>query len=106
MDKTQNLLYFIHRDLDIIKDMVAEAISAVKDVVAAPAISCSDNTVTMTCATTGADIYYTNDGTEPSAESTKYTSAISLGSTKTFKAVAIKDAWTSNITTQVCEYTS
>lgn len=46
--------------------------------------------VTITCATAGAAIYYTTDGSTPSASSTAYTTAIPLASTATVKAIGIK----------------
>ena len=47
--------------------------------------------VTITCTTAGAKIYYTKDGTEPTAASgTEYTAALTLTSTTTVKAIAIK----------------
>lgn len=49
--------------------------------------------VTITCATDGASIYYTNNGGTPSSSSTSY-SAFSLDATKTIKAIAIKSGWT------------
>ena len=50
--------------------------------------------VTITCATADADIYYTTDGTTPTAASTKYTGAIKLTDSKTVKAFAIKRGMT------------
>lgn len=55
--------------------------------------------VELTCATTGASIYYTLDGTEPSASSTLYTGAINIASTTTLKAIAIKDNNSSAVVT-------
>lgn len=49
--------------------------------------------VTITCSTDGATIYYTDDGSTPSASSTEYTGAITLEATTTFKAIAIKEGW-------------
>jgi hypothetical protein len=44
----------------------------------------------------GASIYYTIDGTEPTAASTLYTSPVSVATSKTIKAIAIKDTFTGN----------
>ncbi|MBB5219866.1 hypothetical protein HNP77_002255 [Treponema rectale] len=69
----------------------------VKETVATPAFSVasgvvdSGTKVTITCATEGAKIYYTTDGTEPTASSTEYTAAISVTETVTVKAIAVKD---------------
>ena len=49
----------------------------------------SGTTVTITCATEGADIYYTTDGSTPSAESTKYTTPIEITAATTIKAIGI-----------------
>lgn len=54
-------------------------------------------TVTITCATEGATIYYTTDGTEPTASSTEYTGAISINETTTLKAIAVKDGQSSAV---------
>lgn len=47
-------------------------------------------TVEITCATTGATIYYTTDGTEPTKASTPYNSPLTLNATTTLKAIAVK----------------
>jgi hypothetical protein len=57
----------------------------------APATFASTESVTLATATTGANIYYTVDGSTPTASSTKYTTAISLSATTTIKAIAVKD---------------
>ena len=48
-------------------------------------------TVSIDCNTEGATIYYTTDGTEPTAESSVYSSPISVSTTTTIKAMAVKE---------------
>lgn len=51
----------------------------------------SSQQVTLNCATTGATIMYTTDGSEPSATNgTKYTEPLTLSSTTTLKFYAFK----------------
>ena len=50
----------------------------------------SGTSVTISCATEGAKIYYTTDGSEPTASSTEYTTAISITADVTIKAIAVK----------------
>lgn len=47
--------------------------------------------VKLTTVTKDAEIYYTTDGTTPTAKSTKYTKEISISKTSTLKAVAVKN---------------
>ena len=49
--------------------------------------------VTLSCATEGATIYYTTDGSTPTSGSTAYSSAISVTESQTIKAIAIKSGW-------------
>ena len=48
-------------------------------------------TVSISCATDGATIYYTTDGTTPTTSSTVYSSAITINTAQTIKAIAAKD---------------
>lgn len=57
---------------------------------ATPEITASGNSVSITCADTEAKIYYTLDGTEPTASSTLYEGAFDITETKTVKAIAIR----------------
>lgn len=49
----------------------------------------STQNITLTTSTTGASIYYTTDGTTPTAASNVYTSALSISSTTHLRAIAI-----------------
>lgn len=61
----------------------------------APAFSVNSGTyssefaVELTCATDGATIYYTTDGSTPTEQSSKYTGQITIGTTTILKAVAV-----------------
>jgi hypothetical protein len=57
--------------------------------------------VTISCETGGASIYYTTDGTTPDNASTLYQSAISISETTTLKAIAYVGTDASNVATAV-----
>jgi subtilisin family serine protease len=50
--------------------------------------------VTINCATSGATIYYTTDGTDPDDTNLVYSSPISISSSQTLKAIAYHILWT------------
>ena len=72
---------------------------------AAPTISgktsFSDSTTVSLSGPDGADIYYTLDGSTPTAESTMYTEEFGLSETTTVKAVAIKDGQSSQVVSKI-----
>ena len=82
---------------------VASAGYTIKETVATPAFSVAEGEVekgtevTISCATEGAKIYYTKDGSEPTVSSTEYTEAISIRYTVTIKAIAVKSGMDNSI---------
>ncbi|MBR6770877.1 MAG: chitobiase/beta-hexosaminidase C-terminal domain-containing protein, partial [Lachnospiraceae bacterium] len=69
---------------------------SVRETVKTPAFSVKAGTynkaqsVTLSCATAGATIYYTTDGKTPTISSAKYSKAITVDKTMTIKAIAVK----------------
>jgi len=56
-----------------------------------PEIAFNGVNATITCATPGAAIYYTIDGTTPTEESPRYSKAVTLTASCTVKAIAMKE---------------
>lgn len=72
--------------------------------VANPKISSANNTVSITCETEGAKIYYTTNGSDPTTASTEYTAPFAITSTVTVKAIAYKGSDASQIVSYTANY--
>lgn len=76
---------------------VAEASYTIAAPCATPSFSVAEGEVekgtpvTITCATDGATIYYTTDGTEPTTSSSTYESPLTINNSQTIKAFAAKE---------------
>ncbi|HEX4320597.1 MAG TPA: chitobiase/beta-hexosaminidase C-terminal domain-containing protein [Acidobacteriaceae bacterium] len=53
--------------------------------------------VTISDATPGTTIYYTNNGTIPTVYSTRYTGPITVASSQTLQAIAVEDGYTNSV---------
>lgn len=82
--------------------------STVAAAVERPVFSQNGNTVTITCATEGAEIYYTEayegEADQPTAESTKYTGPMEIWFPNVYKAIAVKDGEVSAVTSYAASY--
>ena len=67
-----------------------------------PGVYAEVQSVTLSCATGGATIYYTTDGSEPSASSARYDGPIAVPESATIKAFAAKDGMNAS---KVAEFT-
>jgi hypothetical protein len=82
-------------------------VSVVPAQVEAPVFSQTDpyvsgpTPITMTCATEGANIYYTIDGSMPTASSTPYTGAVEVNNAITLKAIAVASGYSDSPVTSV-----
>lgn len=86
-----NEVYLYYRESNAVQNPVFSPVPGIYNV---------DIDVTISCATDGATIYYTTDGSEPSATNgTEYTGEMVVSESTTFKAIAVKDGNTSSVVT-------
>lgn len=79
----------------------------VSPICADPVINFYSNTVAISCATDGAIIYYTTDGTVPTTSSAQFTSPFVIDHNLTVKAIAVKNGFeNSGVVSQNCTYNS
>lgn len=94
---------YIYRLTSTSADTGTEELYIVKPVVSATPASCTfygSQSVTLAADKDGAKIYYTTDGTEPSAANgTEYSAPLSFTETTTLKAVAVLDGVSSEVLT-------
>ncbi len=91
---------FFLDDVKIVSGWVDEETVETPEISATATDFEESTTVTIT-AEEGAAIYYTLDGTAPTAESTAYTAAFDVTATATVKAIAVKGGKTSSVASLV-----
>ena len=104
VDKAMTIKAMAAKEGNYTDSEVASAAFTIKprEIVATPAFSVAGGdyyepvTVTISCATDGATVYYTTEGTTPTTSSTKYSGAITISSTTTLKAIAAKAGYYTN----------
>lgn len=93
-------------DITIVYHVHVEALEAAATPTFDPAAGAvpANTAVTIACATDGATIYYTVDGSDPTTSSTAYSEAITIDAGKTIKAIAVKEGM-ANSEIAAAEYT-
>ncbi len=103
---TLNISTATFEDIKIVLNGEVSIPGAVETPIISPVSGAFDDpfSVTISCATEGATIYYTTDGTTPNSLSTVYSTAFTVNQNTIVKAVAMKEGLiNSNVTT--AEYT-
>ncbi|MBQ1694790.1 MAG: chitobiase/beta-hexosaminidase C-terminal domain-containing protein, partial [Bacteroidales bacterium] len=96
---TETTTIYAFAEKDGLRSAVVSATYTITDmeIVATPTITPNGGDfetsveVTLACETADASIYYTLDGTDPTAESTLYNAPFTLDATTTVKAIAVKE---------------
>ena len=85
----------------IVRIVVTYTAGAVANPIFDPAAGAVEKgtTVSITTATAGATIHYTTDGSNPTSSSTTYSSAITINTAQTIKAIAVKGSDESEVVT-------
>jgi len=110
-ENTMYYLYVTNKNAQVIELALTYEIAAAPSVVT-PTFAPANGTefgneglsVTISCETEGANIYYTLDGTTPDNTSTSYDGAIYLTTTTTIKAIAYDGTDYSNVATATYTY--
>ena len=96
-DQPSSVLSASYTENGVVKTAMLILTNASLSTVSAPAFSLTSGiyvgqqTVELSCATPGAVIYYTLDGSAPGKSSSIYSNSLKISSTVTLKAVAMKD---------------
>jgi len=99
-EKAASSRFFLD-DVSLVEGIPAPAAVATPVVSPAGGTYSEAQTVTITCETADASIYYTLDGSDPTAQSLLYTAPFSLSATSTLRAIAIKGDNSSQISAKV-----
>lgn len=78
-------------NIEQVREAINKRVRPTRPQVATPVITLVQDAIIMTCATGGATIYYTSDGTTPTSSSTVFRSPITSAAAGTYKAIAMKE---------------
>ncbi len=96
-------MYFLNYSLEWLTNGADKFTQAGTDLVATPVITPESGrfgeaqTITITCETADAEIYYTTDGTTPNTSANKYTASFEINNSVTVKAIAVKNGMANSI---------
>ena len=82
-------LYIFNGGIDVFPNEYLEASAPTASV--ASGMVAKGTKISLVSSTEGADIYYTTNGTTPTASSTRYTGPITINSNTVIKAIAVRD---------------